>query len=80
MTSYYYTLLVLFSIIAYMIAVDQNVARAIILVLKIIKSKCSNAYLYVWLHPKNPIYRYMVWRRSWKLAEELRKEYDKYKV
>lgn len=75
MNTYYYTLYTLFAVLVVLIALDQNVARAIILVLKIIKSKCSNAYLYVWLHPKNPIFKYLSWRRSWKLAQELQKEF-----
>jgi hypothetical protein len=58
-----------------MMVVDENVSRAIILITKIIKTKCTNAYLYIWLHPKNPIFRYLSWRRSWKLAEQLQKEY-----
>lgn len=75
MTSYYYSLLVLFCIAAYLISSDQNVARAVVLVLKLIKSKCSTAYLHLWLHPKNPIFKYISWRRSWKLAEELQREF-----
>jgi len=74
MTTYYYTLLVLFCICTYAVAIDENVAKAIVLILKIIKTKCSTAYLYMWLHPKNPIFKYISWRRSWKLAEQLQKE------
>jgi len=74
MTTYYSTLLIIFSIVAYIIVVDQNVAIAVTLVFKLVKSKCSHAYLYVWLHPKNPIFKYMLWRRSLKLAKELQKE------
>jgi len=76
MSTYYSTLLIIFGIVAYMIAVDQNVAKAFILVLKIIKSKYSSAYLYLWLHPKNPFFKCLSWRRSWKLAKELQKEFE----
>lgn len=76
MSTYYSTLLIIFGVIAYMIVVDQNVAKAFILVLKIVKSKCSSAYLYLWLHPKNPFFKYLSWRRSWKLAKELQKEFE----
>jgi len=73
MTTYYSTLLIIFSILAYMIVVDKNVANALILVLKLIKIKCTTAYLYVWLHPKNPFFRYASWRRSQQLANEFQK-------
>jgi hypothetical protein len=59
-----------------MMVVDENVSKAIILITKIVKNKCANVYLYIWLHPKNPIFRYLSWRRSWKLAEQLQKEYE----
>jgi hypothetical protein len=72
--TYYYTLITIFTILAYVMIVDENVGLAINLILKIIKSKCIHAYFYIWLHPKNPIFRYLSWRRSWKLAEQLQKE------
>jgi len=74
MSTYYSTLLIIFCIAAYIITVDENAAKALILILKIVKFKCSNVYLYVWLHPKNPIFKYIAWRRSWKLAKELQQE------
>lgn len=77
MDNYYYTLVVLFCIASYFIVTDESIAKAVTIITKIIKFKCTNAYLYIWLHPKNPVFRYLAWRRSWKLAEELKKEYDK---
>lgn len=73
MTNYYSILLIIFGILAYMILIDENVGQALLLGLKIVKIKCTTAYLYVWLHPKNPFFRYASWRRSQQLANEFQK-------
>ena len=76
MEIYYYTLFTLFAVICIMMVIDPNVGVYIDLLAKFVKSKFTRAYMLVWLHPKNPIFRYKVWRRSMKMAEEVRKEYD----
>lgn len=56
--------------------IDPNVSVYIDLLGKFVKTRFTLAYVLIWMHPKNPIFRYKVWRRSMKIAEEFRKEYD----
>jgi hypothetical protein len=75
MNTYYYTLYTVFAVLVVLVALDSNFARLIDLLAKIVNTNFTRAYLTVWLHPKNPYFRWKVWRRSMKLAKELQKEY-----
>lgn len=73
--SYYISLLLLFSFIMYFVAVDESVAKYIVLITKLAK---INLERYIWMirnHPSNPIVRYLSWKRSWDLAIQLKKEF-----
>ena len=73
--SYYISLLLLFSFIIYFVAVDESVAKYIVLITKLAK---INLERYIWMisnHPSNPIVRYLTWKRSWDLAIQLKKEF-----
>jgi hypothetical protein len=75
-STYYISLLLIFSFVAYFIATDDSVAKYVILLAKIFK---LNIERYVWMvknHPRNPINKYFIWRRSLKLAEQLQKEFE----
>ena len=77
---YYYLWFVPFAIILYMMSVDKNVADYIILKCKIIN---LNIERWIWMvnnHPKNPLLRWSIERRSWKMAEELIKEINNSKT
>jgi hypothetical protein len=75
--SYYYSLILVFSIICFMIVVDQNVADYLTLVFKLIKINIERVFWMAKLHPKNPITNYMMKRRYSKIAKELHKELTK---
>jgi len=71
----HYIILSLFAVAAYFIVTDDSVAAAFFYV-----TKLGNAYIrrqWWWLihNPRNPIVKYMMWRRSEKLAQELMDEY-----
>lgn len=76
MTSYYVSFTI-FVIIAYLIVTDASVARFVVLMSKIVKLNYEKAKWWVRYSPSNPIVRYFIWRRSWKLAKELENEFLK---
>lgn len=76
MSTYYYTLYTIFAVLVVLIVIDANFARLIDLLAKIVNLNFTRAYMLVWLHPKNPYFRYKVWRRTQKLVRELQKEYN----
>ncbi len=74
--TYYYLWFTLFAVVFYMIVVDENVSVAIIYVLKLLEVTLQRWKWIILYHPANPITKYLIWRRSWKLAKELQKEFD----
>lgn len=76
MTSYYISFTI-FAIIAYLIVTDASVARFVVLITKIVKLNYEKAKWWIRYSPSNPIVRYFIWRRSWKLAKELQNEFLK---
>jgi len=76
MTQPYILFLMIFSIVVYIIAIDENVTTFIDLLFKIIN---INIQKYFWLiknHPNNPITNWIIWRRSLVLAKQLEKEFE----
>lgn len=76
MTSQYLWFLI-FGIILYVIAVDENVAKAVDYVITIIKNNFRKQWWWMTNDPRNPIVKYLMWRRSMKLAKDLRAKIDK---
>jgi len=76
METYYYTLFAIFTIISVMIVVDPNVGRYITLLISILGIRYEKTKWWLLHNPANPIVKYMMWRRAWKMAEELKKEFE----
>lgn len=76
MTSQYLWFLI-FGIILYVIAVDENVAKAVDYVITLIKNNFRKQWWWITNNPRNPIVKYLMWRRSMKLAKDLRAKIDK---
>ena len=55
MSPFQSTLLIIFGVIVYMMAVDKNVADYLTLVFKMTKLNIERAFWMIRLHPKNPI-------------------------
>jgi hypothetical protein len=72
--SYYFSLILIFSIISYIIIADRNVSDYIELTFKIIKVNMERAFWMIKLHPKNPITNYFMKKQYEKIAKELHKE------
>lgn len=70
------TLLIIFGIIGYMIVVDENVAKFIVLQFKSAYVNTQRLYYMAKLHPKNPITTWQMNRKYDKIAKEMIKEYE----
>jgi hypothetical protein len=76
MSQYYYFLFLIFSIIAVMIVLDNNVAVYITLIFKIIKVNTERVFWMIKFHPRNPITNLMMRWKYDKMAKDLIKEYE----
>lgn len=75
-SNYYISLLLIFSFVAYFIATDESVAKYVVILAKIVKINIERFVWMVRFHPRNPIGKYLIWRRSLKLAKQLQKEFE----
>jgi hypothetical protein len=71
---YYYFWFFLFAISAYFIATDESIAKAFYYVCKLIKFEYEKTKWWLLNNPRNPIVKYLMWRRALKMAKELEKE------
>lgn len=70
----YYSSLVIFAIIAYVLVVDKNVSDAIILVFKMIPIQAQRFFWAIRFHPRNPVTNFLMERKYEKLAQDLQRE------
>ena len=73
----YYVWFLIFALILYLITVDKNVAQYYILITKIAELWYRRAKWWILYNPQNPIIKYMIWRRSYKLAQQIQKSIKK---
>ena len=74
MTLYFW--LGIFLIIGYFVVTDNSLATFLVLTQKRFEIKYEKLKWKILHSPDNPIVKYMIWRRSIKLAKELRKQLD----
>ena len=74
MTSYYF-LFGIFMFVGYLIATEDSVAYAVVLISKIMKFQYEKQKWWLLHNPKTPWVRYIMWRRSMKIAKELMEEF-----
>jgi len=72
----YYISLLIFAAVAYLLVTDNSIAAAFDYVLKLIRIDFEKKKWWFWNNPRNPIVRFMIWRRSYKLAKELQRELE----
>jgi len=72
-TTYIY--FVIFFCIGYLIVTDQSVARGFYMLTQLARVEYEKVKWWVLHNPANPIVKYLMWRRSMKLAKELMDEY-----
>lgn len=76
MTIFQYTLLIIFSVLAYMIIVDQNVAKFIVIWMAIIRVNTERLFWIIKYHPNNFVTTWLQNRKYDRIAKELEKEFS----
>lgn len=71
-----YIYLIIFFCIGYLIITDQSIARAFHMFTQLVRVQYEKTKWWALHNPANPIIKYLMWRRSMRLAEELMKEYE----
>lgn len=74
MTPYFW--LGIFLIVGYFVVTDRSVATFFILMEKLVRIEYEKIKWKIFQNPRNPIVKYLIWRRSMKLAQKLQKEFD----
>jgi hypothetical protein len=72
----HYILFAIFAVAAYFIVTDESVAAAFYYVIKLGNSYIQRQLWWFTHNPRNPVVKYMIHRRSMKLAQELQKYFD----
>jgi len=73
----YYAWFIVFAVVAYFIATDESVAAAFYYLTRLIKVYYEKQKWWLLHNPRNPVVKYLMWRRALKLARELEKEFKK---
>ena len=69
-----YIYFIIFFCIAYLILTDASVSKAFYLLTELVKVQYQKVKWILFNDPANPIVKFMMWRRSMKLAKELMDE------
>ena len=77
MSQYYFFVLTVFGFILYFVATDSSAAAFVDLITKMGRFHYEKTKWWLLHNPRNIIVRWMMYRKSMKMAEELMKEFDK---
>ena len=72
-------LLGMFAVAAYIIVTDERAAAAFLYVSKLVDSNIRRHWWWLTNNPRNPVVKYLIYRRSLRLAKELMAEINKEK-
>ena len=75
MTPYYFWFGI-FMFVAYLIATDDSVAYTVTLVSKLVRFQYEKTKWWLLYNPTNPIVKWLMYRKSMQMAEELMKEFE----
>ena len=70
-------LLGFFAAVAYLIFIDESIAAAFVYVFKLVITNIKRHWWWLTNNPRNPVVKYMIYRRSLRLAKELMVEINK---
>jgi hypothetical protein len=73
----YYVWVLIFACIAYLIVTDESIAKAVTLVFELVKFQFEKTKWIIMNDPRNPIVKYFMWKRAYKLAKELQDEMER---
>ena len=79
LNGYYYGLLLFFGVLFYIVGTQPNAARFLVLAQKYIETKYQITKWWLLNNPRNPIVKYLIWRRSFKMAKAIRKSVEENK-
>lgn len=69
-----YIYFIIFFCIAYLIITDQSVAKAFYLLTQLARVQYEKMKWWIIYNPSNPVAKYLIWRRSYKIAKELQNQ------
>ena len=72
-------LLGMFALVAYVIVTDERVAAAFLYAIKLANTEIKRHWWWLTNNPRNPVVKYLIYRRSLRLAKELMAEINKEK-
>ena len=72
-------LLGIFAVVAYIIVTDERAAAAFVYVSKLANTEIRRHWWWLTNNPRNPVVKYLIYRRSLRLAKELMAEINKEK-
>ena len=70
-------LLGMFAVVAYIIVTDERAAAAFVYVSKLANTEIKRHWWWLTNNPRNPVVKYLIYRRSLRLAKELMVEINK---
>ena len=73
----YYFWFFLFAVVAYFIVTDESVAKFVNYSSRLLKFKYEKTKWWILHNPANPVVKWMMWRRAYKLAKEFEKQFKK---
>ena len=71
----FYIWFIIFSCIGYLIVSDASVARLFVLLADLVKIQYQKIKWYIQYSPDNPLVKFMIHRRSLRIAKEMMKEF-----
>jgi hypothetical protein len=71
-----YIYFTIFFCIAYLILTDQSVAKAFYMLTQLIRVEYEKIKWWILYNPRNPIVKYLMWKKSMRLAKELMDELE----
>ena len=69
----------MFAVVAYIIVTDERAAAAFLYVSKLVDSNIRRHWWRLTNNPRNPVVKYLIYRRSLRIAKELMAEINKEK-
>ena len=72
----YYFWFFLFAVAAYFIVTDESVAKLVDYGIKLLRFQYEKTKWWILHNPRNPIVKYLMWRRAMKLAKEFKSELE----
>ncbi len=70
-------LLGMFAVVAYIIVTDERAAAAFVYAFKLANTEIRRHWWWLTNNPRNPVVKYMIYRRSLRIAKELMVEINK---